>query len=240
MDNSLRISLAKPFDESKVHWRVGSTNKAKFDPKNPEHKRRGKPLAYIDARDVMNRLDEVCGIDGWSDTYIEFSNRLICTISIRMPDGTWVSKSDGADDSDVEGAKGGISDAFKRAAVKWGIGRYLYDVDCYHVLLDEWWRILDSEKPKLVQALHKAMGMQPSISQTPATASQPAKQEIQLSISVAQRDELEKLVVQKGGTVAVYLEDIGLKSLLDMPIAHFEVRKQHLLSRQDKKQGAIA
>ena len=38
----------------------------------------------------------------------------------------WISKSDGADDSNIEGAKGGLSDAFKRAAVKFGIGRYLY------------------------------------------------------------------------------------------------------------------
>jgi hypothetical protein len=41
----------------------------------------------------------------------------------------WVRKSDGAGETQVEGEKGAISDALKRAAVKWGIGRYLYDLD---------------------------------------------------------------------------------------------------------------
>lgn len=91
-------------------------------------------LAYIDARDVMNRLDEVCGPDAWQDRYTETaSGRVLCTIEIlsQMPNGdwAWVAKSDGAGSTDVEGDKGGISDAFKRAAVKWGIGRYLYDLD---------------------------------------------------------------------------------------------------------------
>ncbi|ANI76460.1 hypothetical protein EP837_00001 [Sphingobium sp. EP60837] len=86
-------------------------------------------LAYIDARDVMRRLDEVCGPDGWSDSYTETAKgRLLCTISIKCGDA-WISKSDGAGDTDVEGEKGAISDAFKRAAVKWGVGRYLYDMD---------------------------------------------------------------------------------------------------------------
>ncbi|MFD1104199.1 Rad52/Rad22 family DNA repair protein, partial [Sphingobium olei] len=51
-----------------------------------------------------------------------------CTIAIKCGD-EWISKSDGAGDTDVEGQKGAVSDAFKRAAVKWGVGRYLYDMD---------------------------------------------------------------------------------------------------------------
>ena len=85
-------------------------------------------LAYIDARDVMDRLDSVVGADGWQDRY-EFSGaRTICYLSIKI-DGEWVTKADGAGDTAVEAEKGAISDAFKRAAVKWGIGRYLYDLD---------------------------------------------------------------------------------------------------------------
>ncbi len=88
-------------------------------------------LAYIDARDVMRRLDEVCGPDGWQDEYTETpKGRVICQIGICVNTelDKWVWKSDGAGDTDVEGDKGAISDAFKRAAVKWGIGRYLYDM----------------------------------------------------------------------------------------------------------------
>lgn len=85
-------------------------------------------LAYIDARDVMNRLDDVCGPENWEDAYVETAKgRVIATIRIRVGD-EWISKSDGAGDTDIEGDKGGISDAFKRAAVKWGVGRYLYDI----------------------------------------------------------------------------------------------------------------
>jgi hypothetical protein len=86
-------------------------------------------LAYIDARDVMDRLDEVCGPANWQDSYAETpKGRVLCTISLRIGD-EWVSKSDGAGETQVEGDKGAISDALKRAAVKWGIGRYLYSIE---------------------------------------------------------------------------------------------------------------
>ena len=111
--------LAEPFDPQRVHWRVGKV----FDDGT------GIVLAYLDARDVMGRLDEVCGPENWEDRYEETgSGRVICTIGIRCgKDRHYVEKSDGAGDTGFEGAKGGISDAFKRAAVKWGIGRYLYE-----------------------------------------------------------------------------------------------------------------
>lgn len=125
MDN-IHERLADYFPPEKVHWRVGST----WEQGN---ERRGIALAYIDARDVMERLDTVVGFSEWQDDYQETpSGRIICRLSIRiiMPgDGLeWVTKSDGAGDTGFEGAKGAISDAFKRAAVKWGIGRYLYDL----------------------------------------------------------------------------------------------------------------
>jgi hypothetical protein len=109
--------LKEPFSEKAVHWRVGQLTKDGT---------KGSALAYIDARDVMKRLDDVVGFENWSDDYYETkTGRLLCTLSIKIGDG-WVSKSDGAGDTNIEGVKGGISDAFKRAAVKWGIGRYLY------------------------------------------------------------------------------------------------------------------
>jgi len=112
--------LSRPFDPSQVSWRA-QTMKADGSA--------AMALCYIDARDVMRRLDEVCGPAGWTDSYTETGKgRLICTISIKCGD-EWISKSDGAGDTDVEGEKGAISDAFKRAAVKWGVGRYLYDMD---------------------------------------------------------------------------------------------------------------
>lgn len=111
--------LRAPFPGDAIHWRAQTMNREGTS---------AMALAYIDARDVMDRLDEVCGPANWSDSYTETAKgRLICALSVRV-DGEWITKSDGAGDTDVEGDKGAISDALKRTAVKWGIGRYLYDM----------------------------------------------------------------------------------------------------------------
>ena len=111
--------LKDHFPREAISWRAQSVTKDGT---------KAMALAYIDARDVMNRLDEVCGA-GWQDEYVETpKGRVICRIGICLAPGEWIWKSDGAGDTDVEGDKGAISDAFKRAAVKWGIGRYLYDM----------------------------------------------------------------------------------------------------------------
>jgi hypothetical protein len=110
--------LSAEFPRETVHWRAQTLT---------QDGTKALALAYIDARHVMDRLDDVCGPNGWSDSYVETAKgRVICSIAVKTPDDGWVSKSDGAGDTDVEGDKGGMSDAFKRAAVKWGIGRYLY------------------------------------------------------------------------------------------------------------------
>lgn len=116
---SIFQQLAAPFPADAIHWRSQQV----FE-RNGQHS--ALALAYIDARDVMDRLDAVCGPHAWQDSYVETpKGRVICSIAIDDGRG-WVSKSDGAGDTAVEGEKGGISDAFKRAGVKWGIGRYLY------------------------------------------------------------------------------------------------------------------
>ena len=51
-----------------------------------------------------------------------------CRIGIKI-DNEWVWRSNGAGETQVEGEKGKFSDAFKRAAVLWGVGRYLYYLD---------------------------------------------------------------------------------------------------------------
>lgn len=121
-------ALALPFPADYVEWRVGSTTKDKT---------KGKPLAYIDARTVMDRLDSACGMDGWQCNYAFNGNLAICNLGIRMPDGSWVWKSDGAGATDYEAEKGMLSDALKRAAVRFGVGRYLYDIKSGWVELND-------------------------------------------------------------------------------------------------------
>lgn len=92
-------------------------------------------VAYIDARDVQDLLDEVVGPDNWQCKYSEHKGNLFCEIGIRQyieaheaftTDESWIWKSDCGVESNVEKQKGEASDAFKRAAVMWGVGRFLY------------------------------------------------------------------------------------------------------------------
>ena len=90
-------------------------------------------VAYIDARDVQDLLDEVCSPQNWQCKYSEHKGNLFCEIGIRqffddepILEDIWVWKSDCGTESNVEKQKGEASDAFKRAAVMWGIGRFLY------------------------------------------------------------------------------------------------------------------
>jgi hypothetical protein len=85
-------------------------------------------VAYIDARDVQDLLDEVCGPAFWQCRYSEHKGNLFCSIGIDVDkDGTcWTWKEDCGTESNVEKQKGEASDAFKRGAVMWGVGRFLY------------------------------------------------------------------------------------------------------------------
>lgn len=126
--------LTAPFPQEAVSWRAQTVTKDGT---------KAMALAYIDARDVMNRLDEVCSPAGWQCKYSHANGKTVCDIGIRVfgpppiKDGLgsweWVWKADGAGDSDIEAEKGALSDAFKRAAVRWGIGRYLYNMEAVWV-----------------------------------------------------------------------------------------------------------
>jgi hypothetical protein len=140
--------LRAPFRPEQISWRVGSTT---------ADKSKGMALAYIDSRDVQDRLDEVCGPENWQSSYPHAGAKTVCRIEIRVGD-EWVGKEDGAGDSDVEKEKGALSDAFKRAAVRWGIGRYLYDMDSPWVKLKpigKSFAIADEEHARLQALLGK-------------------------------------------------------------------------------------
>lgn len=121
--------LKKPFPVSSLKWRIGNKNKEGT---------KANMLVYVDARMVQDRLDEVVGAGNWQfeTRSMNSVNRqgntftIIGRLGIKIND-EWIWKEDGAENSDIEAAKGGISDAFKRAAVQWGIGRYLYNASDY-------------------------------------------------------------------------------------------------------------
>jgi hypothetical protein len=115
---------------------IAAALSAPFDPKDIKFKpqmvkqNRALAMAYITSRAVMDRLDEVAGAENWQDSYeLLPGGSVVCTLSVSLG-GQWVSKVDVGNPSeqpdDGDKVKAAFSDALKRAAVKWGIGRYLY------------------------------------------------------------------------------------------------------------------
>lgn len=127
--------LSEPFPDEDIEWRVS-------------HAARGGRgifclvVAYITARAIQKRLDDVCGPENWRNEaphMIEAgkSGAFVGGISIKISkidsEGVerceWVTKWDVSEPTAVEPAKGGFSGAMKRAGAQWGIGRYLYYLD---------------------------------------------------------------------------------------------------------------
>jgi len=114
--------LTEPFPTKDVEWRVQTCGKN-------GNGAWAMLLPYITNRAIMNRLDEVVGPQNWKNEFRPGpTGGMMCGLSIRIND-EWVTKWDGAQETAVEPIKGGFSDAMKRAAVQWGIGRYLYYLD---------------------------------------------------------------------------------------------------------------
>ncbi len=122
--------LSAEFPKEVISWRAQTVSE-----KNG--KTTALALAYIDGRDVMNRLDEVCGVSGWQCRYTHADQKTICEIGIKI-EGEWIWKADGAGDTDIEAEKGSLTDAYKRAAVRWGVGRYLYSLGAPWVPCEAW------------------------------------------------------------------------------------------------------
>lgn len=161
-------ALTAPFPPDRVSWRVGSMT---------GDKKRGMALAYIDARDVMDRLDAVCGPENWQSRYPHATDKTVCEIGIKVGD-EWVWKADGAGNTDFEADKGALSDAFKRAAVRWGIGRYLYELDAPWVDIEPAGRsvkIAAHEMPKLRALLGRKAAAAQGTLELAADQAKPAK-----------------------------------------------------------------
>jgi hypothetical protein len=147
----LYTALCEPFPIEEVSWRVGPTNERG---KSADQPLRGQPLCYVDARTVMDRLDQVCGFDGWQCNYTPgVGTSIVCNIGILIA-GDWIWKADGAGATDMEAEKGTLSDAFKRAAVRFGVGRYLYEVHAPWIELDQRKQIREVDHVRL-RTLHE-------------------------------------------------------------------------------------
>lgn len=116
--------LDEPFNPEDIEWRIQRSGKTR------DGMVWAMVLAYVTNKAIMKRLDDVCGKAGWRNEYRDIPNNggVECGISIKI-DSEWVTKWDAAENTQVEAVKGGRSGAMKRAAVQWGIGRYLYSLE---------------------------------------------------------------------------------------------------------------
>lgn len=106
--------LKEPFRAEDIEWRIqqsGETNGRIW----------AKVLAYVTARAIENRLDEVCGPENWKNEFRKEgeNGEYLCGISIKI-DGEWITKWDGCSasgtNSNIDGFKTALSGSIKRAA----------------------------------------------------------------------------------------------------------------------------
>lgn len=163
--------------------------------------RNGKAVAYVSMTDVEDFLDEIMGPARWKASYPVVGQFVICRIELKDDEGKWIGKEDGSGDNvdrDAQNAtdedldketKAVLSDSFKRAARRWGIGRYLASLDkpwveC--VPVGRSFVIADFEYPRLAQLAGAPPGVagyappaQPAQSQAPTQQHQPQQQQAQ-------------------------------------------------------------
>lgn len=99
----------------------------------PKNWKKGNCVAYIDSRDCMNALDHNC-LEWWQNEFYEVKWKVFCRVWIKINwEWQWRSDSGALESSEhIEEettSKWETSDAFKRACVQWGIGRFLYEKD---------------------------------------------------------------------------------------------------------------
>lgn len=201
-------ALLAPFSPSEVKWK-------------PQTLRGDHALAlcYVDARCVMDRLDSVLGIDGWSDAYERLESgsvmcKLTCSIggkSITHEDVGSESKQPNEGDRN----KAAVSDAFKRAAVKFGVGRYLYRLGMQ-------WVPYDVQKKCFVK--------EPTL---PAWA-------IPVGLPPRQAAELEKLTKAAAADMPKLLAHYGITRLSDLPESDYAQCRALLLQRMKRNAEAAA
>lgn len=156
---------------------------------------RAQAVAYLSMDSVEEFLDEVLGSEGWRSSYPIVGQFVVCRIELRTDEGEWIGKEDGCgdnvdreaqnaseDDLDKD-TKAVLSDAFKRAARRWGVGRYLFRigkpwVDCKPV--GRSYMIADHELPRLAELVRTGVDPQQNGYRQPAQSHQrPPQQQAQ-------------------------------------------------------------
>ena len=128
--SDIQKRLQAPFATHLVSWKTQAFNKDRT---------RAMAVAYIDARCVQDRLDSTCP-DEWSFRIEVIPGTPTPTVRGSLT-VLGITREDigEAGEGDAGTLKAAASDALKRCAVQFGIGRYLYD-------LPRQWCDYDSQK----------------------------------------------------------------------------------------------
>jgi hypothetical protein len=237
-------ALAEPFDPSEVRFKpaVVSGNRA-------------LALAYVDARVIQDRLDDVLGVAGWQDDYECLTDgSVVCRLRLRLGE-EWVTKVDvGGPSEQPDGGdrmKAAFSDALKRAAVKFGIGRYLYR-------LPSQWMDYDPQRRQFTRTPTIPAWAQPAAQKsvpTPPNQSAPTPQrpaaKLSSSTMPASGEELQKRLydydarlasdgVSARGELVKHVVQAGVKAGYDSDLATWSDPALHLAVEETKKFEAAA
>jgi len=179
----LTEALAAPFSSDAVKFKPGVVNG-----------NRAMALAYLDARAIQDRLDEVLGVLGWQDEYECLPDgSVVCRLRLRLNE-EWITKMDVGAPSEQpdEGdrRKAAFSDALKRAAVKFGIGRYLYR-------LGPMWVDYDAQKRKFARPPMLPPELLPKAKKA-ASKMQPERQAVTPATNGVKAEEVAKPIRPSG------------------------------------------
>lgn len=121
--NTIENKLQAPFAPDDIEW------KPQMSGTSGNGKAYVLAVPYITNRAIQKRLDEVFGVFGWENEYrpAQHEKGFLCGITVHQ-DGKSITRWDGAENTHIEPLKGGLSNSMKRAAVQFGIGRYLYSL----------------------------------------------------------------------------------------------------------------
>lgn len=139
--------LGAPFPVGQLRWRVVNAGQEE------DGTIWCRVIPYVDARVIMERFDEVCGIDGWQTRAEGSEHHLRVGIGVRTDrveltaagrlESEWIWKWDGTgrmiatDRRSAEDAgKGDHTNAFKRAAIQFGVTRDLLAVPALRAIVN--------------------------------------------------------------------------------------------------------
>lgn len=230
----IQADLAAPFRPDEVEWKAQTTKE-----------NRALAVAYIDARCVMDRLDAVVGVDGWQDAYdLLPDGNVVCHLQLRL-DGEWITKTDVGGESDQKDMgdkrKAAFSDALKRVAVKFGIGRYLYSLPAQWVDYDPQRRQLKGT-PRLPDWALPQTAKKPAPAPAPAPvpAHESAEPLLPGGMTRKQHADLIADYVEVGGDPANLCEKYQVGATEEIPVAKLDGILKAINKRRKENEAAAA